>query len=327
MHLIGMVTPRISHVNGYFREFHPCPPLSVIRALGANLDRVGPMGHSQSDWWWIEFIVEREVLTRAQTQKGRGGRSQALDVLAFGTHPDDLEITCGGTLILLAKQGYRVGAVDLTRGELGTRGSAQIRSRETEAANRILKVCVRVNLGLPDGNIEENQENRLRVIRLLRLYRPRLVLAPYWEERHYDHAHASQLVAEAAFYSGLPKMETGQESHRPYRVLFYVSRVGFQPSFVVDISETFAAKMKAIRCYRSQFHRGKSRSGSDEPETLISTPYALEVFETLSRYYGAMIGARYGEPFRMREALELRDPVAFFREFPPNRQAHLFPPR
>jgi len=163
------------------------------------------------------------------------------------------------------------------------------------------------------------------VIRVIRQYRPRLVLAPYWEERHYDHVHASQLVAEAAFYSGLSKIETGQESFRPYRVLYYMGRIGFRPSFVVDISETWDAKMRAIRSYRSQFHQGGEGNELSEPQTLISTPLALEVFETMARYYGAMIGARYGEPFRTREALEIRDLVEFFREFPDSKQAHLFP--
>ena len=249
----------------------------------------------------------------------------SLDVLAVGTHPDDLEIACGGTLILLANRGHRVGAVDLTRGELGTRGSSELRTEETAAANRILKVCMRENLGLPDGDIDNSLENRLRLIRVIRQCRPRLLLAPYWEERHYDHVHASHLVAQAAFQSGLPKIETGQESFRPFRVLFYVSRMAFRPSFVVDISETFEAKMQAIRSYRSQFHNPEQAVLSGEPQTLISTPYALDVLETLCRYYGAMIGARYGEPFLLREPLELLDPVSFFGEFPDTKQAHLFP--
>lgn len=249
---------------------------------------------------------------------------QTLDVLAFGTHPDDLELCCGGTLLLLTNRGYRIGAVDLTRGELGTRGSEKTRAQETTGATELLKLCLRENLGIPDGHIEKSQENLLRVIRVIRQSRPHLVLAPYWEERHYDHVHASHLVAEAAFYSGLPKIETGQESFRPYRVLFYVGRMGFRPSFVVDISETFETKMRAIRSYRSQFHGG-GEEFSDAPQTLISTPLALEVFETMARYYGAMIGARYGEPFWMREALELSDPVAFFRQFPEGKQPHLFP--
>ena len=132
-------------------------------------------------------------------------------------------------------------------------------------------------------------------------------------------------MAQAAFQSGLPKIETGQESFRPFRILFYVSRMAFRPSFVVDISETFEAKMQSIRSYRSQFHNSGEASQPGEPQTLISTPYALEALETLCRYYGAMIGARYGEPFLLREPLELLDPVTFFREFPDTRQAHLFP--
>ncbi len=258
-----------------------------------------------------------------------------MDVLAFGTHPDDLEIACAGTLILLANRGHQVGAVDLTRGELGTRGTEEIRARETAAANRHLKLFVRENLGIPDGRVEKSRENLLKVIRAIRQHRPHLVLAPYWEGRHYDHIHASHLVAEAAFYSGLSKIETGQESFRPFRVLFYVSRVGFHPSFVVDIAETFEAKMQAVRSYRSQFYKdqqsgaggGPATEPETEPETMISTPLALEVLETMSRYYGAMIGARYGEPFLVKEPLEIPDMVSFFRAFPNSKQAHLFPPR
>jgi N-acetylglucosamine malate deacetylase 1 len=249
-----------------------------------------------------------------------------LDVLAVGTHPDDLELTCAGTLILLANRGHRIGGVDLTRGELGTRGSAEIRAKETSAANRILKLSVRESLEIPDGNIANTLENRIRVIRVLRQYRPRLLLAPFWEERHYDHVRASRLVSEAAFQSGLPKIDTGQESFRPYRTLFYAGRISFRPSFVVDISDTFESKMLAIRCYASQFYSSSENSSSKEPDTLLSTPYALEVVETMGRYYGAMIGARYGEPFVLREPLELADPVAFFRQFPFEKQAHLFPP-
>jgi bacillithiol biosynthesis deacetylase BshB1 len=264
------------------------------------------------------------LLSRSFISK-RSRSSKSLDVLAFGTHPDDLEITCGGTLLLLARQGYRVGAADLTRGELGTRGSAAIRARETAAATRILGLSPRVNLGIPDGNIEYNQENLFSVIRLIRQHRPRLVLAPYWEERHYDHVHASRLIAEAAFYSGLPKIDTGQPSHRPFRVLYYVGRIGFRPSFIVDVSSVFREKMRALHCYSSQFHQATPARARKHPETLISTPLAQEVFETLTRYYGAMIGASHGEAFLLREALEIPDPVSFFGQFPDNRQAHLFP--
>jgi bacillithiol biosynthesis deacetylase BshB1 len=249
---------------------------------------------------------------------------QPLDVLAFGTHPDDLELCCGGTLILLAGRGYRIGAVDLTRGELGTRGSADLRAQETASANKILKLHWRENLGIPDGNIERSQENIRRVIQVIREHRPRLVLAPYWEERHFDHVHGSELVSEAAFYSGLPKIDTGQEGFRPYRVLYYMGRINYRPSFVVDVSATFEDKMRALRCYRSQFHNDGA-SGADGPETLISTPYALEVVETMARHYGAMVGARFGEPFRTREVLEISDPVRFFQEFPDGKLPHLFP--
>jgi len=253
------------------------------------------------------------------------GRTAGLDVLAFGTHPDDLEISCGGTLIALARKGYRVGAADLTRGELGTRGTSTLRAKEAAEAAVFLGLSLRVNLGIPDGNIELSQENLMAVIRLIRQHRPRLLLAPYWLERHYDHVHASQLVSEAAFYSGLAKIETGEKNFRPFRVLYYMSRIEFKPSFVVDITDTYEDRMKALQCYRSQFHQEKISSRLKAPETMISTPLALEVFETMTRYYGAMIGARHGEPFVVREALEINDPVAFFGALPDSRQAHLFP--
>jgi N-acetylglucosamine malate deacetylase 1 len=261
----------------------------------------------------------------ARPERNSAEPTSALDVLAFGTHPDDLEISCGGTLIALARKGYRVGAADLTRGELGTRGTATLRAKETAAASRVLGVATRVNLGMPDGNIELTQENITAVIRLIRQTRPRLVLAPYWEERHYDHVHASQLVSEAAFYSGLAKIETGEPSFRPLRILYYMSRIEFKPSFVVDISDVYEKRIKAILCYRSQFHHPRAARRSKQPQTLISTPLALEVFETMTRYYGAMIGARHGEPFVVREALEIDDPVQFFGALPDSRHAHLFP--
>lgn len=269
---------------------------------------------------------------RKQRKPGSGTSSQTVgevQVLAFGTHPDDLEITCGGTLLRMRQSGQRVGAVDLTRGELGTRGSAETRARETAAANRILKLQFRVNLGIPDGNIELSQTNLLTVIRTIRQHRPFLVLAPHWEERHYDHVHASNLISEAAFYSGLAKIDTGQPAWRPFRVLYYLGRVGVRPSFVVDVSDTVADKLKALRCYSTQVDVGKNtRSRAEKravgPATLISTPYAMQVFETLTRYYGAMIGVEHGEPFVVREALELDDPVTYFSGFPADRHAHLF---
>ena len=260
----------------------------------------------------------------ARPRRNPAEPDKGLDVLAFGTHPDDLEISCGGTLRLLSARGYRVGAVDLTRGELGTRGSAETRERESAAASRVMGLAFRENLKLPDGGIEITRENLRAVIQVIRRHRPRLVLAPYWEERHPDHVHASRLVSEAAFYSGLPKIDTGTESFRPFRILYYVSRIEFTPSFVVDITSAFDAKVEAIRCYRTQFHHGRTKAAPGERETLLSTPLAMEVFETISRYYGAMIGTRHGEPFLMRETLEIDDPVEFFRGFPDDRQAHLF---
>ncbi len=236
-----------------------------------------------------------------------------LDILAFAAHPDDIELTCSGTIIKSVKKGYRVGVVDLTRGELGTRGTAEQRKVEAAQAADIMGLSVRENLGLPDGNIEINRENKLKVIRLLRSYRPLLILVPYWRCRHYDHAHCSQLVSEAAFYSGLVKIDTGEPPFRPKRVVYYRCRSEFTPSFVVDITPYFPLKWKAIMAYKSQFSKESTETG------VVDTGYFLETIKNLSRYYGSLIGVEYGEPFIVKEALEVEDPVDFFRNISPER--------
>jgi len=236
-----------------------------------------------------------------------------LDILAFAAHPDDIELTCGGTVIKSVKKGYRVGVVDLTRGELGTRGTAEERDAEAARAADIMGLSVRENLGLSDGNIEVNKENRLKVIRLIRRYRPLIIFVPYWKCRHYDHAHCSQLVSQAAFYSGLVKIETGEPPSRPKRVIYYRCRSEFTPSFVVDITPYFQLKWEAIMAYQSQFSEGTGVPG------VVDTDYFLETIKNISRYYGSLIGVEYGEPFYVNEALEVEDPVEFFRNISPER--------
>lgn len=236
-----------------------------------------------------------------------------LDILAFAAHPDDIELTCSGTIIKSVKKGYRVGAIDLTQGELGTRGTAEQRKVEAAQAGEIMGLSVRENLGLPDGNIEINRENKLKVIRLLRRYRPLIIFVPYWRCRHYDHAHCSQLVSEAAFYSGLVKIETGEPPFRPKRVIYYRCRSEFTPSFVVDITPYFHIKWEAIMAYKSQFSEEAGVPG------VVDTGYFLETIKNISRYYGSLIGVEYGEPFIVKEALEVDDPVDFFRNISPER--------
>ena len=234
-----------------------------------------------------------------------------LDVLAFGAHPDDVELTCAGTVIKLNRKGYSTGVISLTRGELGTRGDSEIRAREFAAAAEIMNVDVHRMLDLPDGNLDSSWDQKLAVIAEIRRLRPRIVMAPYWKDRHPDHEHASNLVREASFLAGLRKIETGQEAHRPHRVLFYPSRYEFKPTFIVDISDVHHVKMQAIQAYESQFHHAsKSRFG--ETETNISHPAFIRAITTRAKQYGSYIGVEFREPFLVREPLRLEDPVSFF---------------
>ncbi len=234
-----------------------------------------------------------------------------LDALAFGAHADDVELACGGTIIKLSAMGYKTGVVTLTRGEMGSRGNAEIRAREFKKSAEIMGLTAHEMLDIPDGRIEATWENKLKVIKEIRARRPKIVFAPYWIERHPDHEHASRLVRESAYLAGLKKVETGQDVFRPYKVIFYQGRFEFQPSFVVDISDVHGQKMKAIRAYKSQFHN-RDRAPSAPEETSISQPEFLDSIEARDKRYGVAIGVKYGEPFLIREALQVDDPVAFF---------------
>ena len=234
-----------------------------------------------------------------------------LDALAFGAHADDVELGCGGTLIKLAGLGRTTGVAVLTRGELATRGSAEIRAREFTDAAGIMGLAARHMLDIPDGRVEGTWENKLKIIGVLRAHRPKIVFAPYWFDRHPDHEQASLLVRDAAYLSGLKKIETGEPPFRPHKVIYYQTRFEFTPSFIVDISGAHEAKMRAVRAYGSQFHS----PGQAEPRgdgTLIGRPEFLEAIETRARHYGAQIGVKFGEPFLVREVLRLDDPVGFF---------------
>jgi len=236
-----------------------------------------------------------------------------LDALVFGAHADDAELSCSGTLIKLAGMGYKTGVVVLTRGETGTRGSAEIRAREFAKAAEVMGLTAHKMLDIPDGRVEVTWENKLKIIAEIRTHRPRIVFAPYWVDRHPDHENASQLVRASAYLAGLKKIETAQEAFRPVKVVFCQSRHEFAPSFVVDITDSHAQKMNAIRAYASQFHRpDQPEIAAAAGETLIGRPEFLDLIEARDRRYGAQIGAKYGEPFLVREALRVDDPVAFF---------------
>jgi bacillithiol biosynthesis deacetylase BshB1 len=228
-----------------------------------------------------------------------------LDVLAFGAHPDDVDMTAGGLLCRLVDSGLRVGIIDLTRGELGTRGTPEIRTLEAQAAGKIIGVKVRECLDMPDGGVANTAKARLAVIRTLRRYRPPLIVIPYWECEHPDHANCGILVREAAYFAGLKKLDTDQERFRPERVIHYMTRYQFEPTFIVPIDEYFERKMEAVRAHASQFYRPDA---VDEDETRISKPGFLDLLALRDRTYGAMIGATYGEPYFMRGSLSIGNP-------------------
>ena len=220
-----------------------------------------------------------------------------LDLLAFGAHPDDIELTCSGTLAKAAKAGYSVGIIDLTEGELGTRGDDWIRAREAKNAAKILG-CARENLRIPDGHIEINKANRLKVIKVIRKYRPTIIFIPHFGERHPDHVHAHHLCREAWFYSGLRKIETTlkgkkQEPWRPDNYFHYMQWQEFEPSIIVDITDVYETRVKSILSHRSQFYNPKSK----QPPTLLSQRSFLDFVETRAKSYGFKIGVKYGEPF------------------------------
>jgi bacillithiol biosynthesis deacetylase BshB1 len=228
-----------------------------------------------------------------------------LDCLAFGPHPDDVELFCGGLLATLAARGYRVGVVDLTRGEKASRGTSETRAAETEAATRALGLAHRENLGLPDTGVHEADAAPL--VEALRRLRPELVVAPYWHERHPDHEAASALVTRALFLAGLRRHGDG-EPHAPRRTLYYPMRHLAEPTIVVDVSAAYARKTAAVRCYASQVE-----ARPEGPATLVGSPLSLTSLEARDAFYGAQIGVAHGEPYVLREAIGLADPVDHFR--------------
>ncbi len=234
-----------------------------------------------------------------------------LGALAFGAHADDVELACGGTLISLAALGHKTGVVVLTRGELATRGNVETRAQEFRKATEIMGLAVHQMLDIPDGQIEPTWINKVKIIEALRAFRPRIVFAPFWVDRHPDHEQTSHLVRQAAYLAGLKKIETGQSAFRPHRVIFYQSRFEFTPSFIVDTSDFHEQKMKAIMTYRSQFY-SKEPAEYEEEDTLIARPEFLDNIETRDKRHGSAIGVKYGEPFLIREAIKLKDPVEFF---------------
>jgi bacillithiol biosynthesis deacetylase BshB1 len=253
------------------------------------------------------MIRSRYILTE------RRENMMKADVLAVGAHPDDIEITCAGTVIKLVQTGKKVAILDLTAGELGTRGSREMRREEAVQAAGLLGVSIRENLGIPDGNIEVNRENLLLLVGRIRSLRPDILLIPYGHDRHPDHEHAHRLCKEAIFYSGLAKIETlsggaPQLPHRPLRFYQFMQWQEFQPSFIVDVSETWERRMSSMRAFKSQFYDPTSA----DPQTVLSTPDFFDFIETRAKFYGSQIGVRYGEPFRSEKPPGVKDLNALF---------------
>ncbi len=229
-----------------------------------------------------------------------------LDVLVFAAHLDDAELSMGGTIVKFTESGFKVGIIDLTQGEMGTRGSVEIRKNEAADAAKILKISVRENLLIPDGDIRISNENINKVVVMMRKYCPGLVFAPYFNDRHPDHIHTSDLIKEAMFVSGLSKAKTfvgenAQAVFRPSKLFYYMQTYTFQPSFIVDITGSFEKKLNSIRAFKTQFHN----PDSNEPETFISKPEFIDFVEARAKYFGFQIGKKFGEPFYSEVNIEL----------------------
>jgi bacillithiol biosynthesis deacetylase BshB1 len=227
-----------------------------------------------------------------------------LDVLAIAAHPDDVEQTCGGTLLRMAGMGYRTGVMDLTAGDMGTRGTPEIRMSEAGEAARILLVSWRGNLRFPDARLDNSIAARMTVAGQIRHLRPRVVVIPYWEARHPDHYRAGELAYEACFLAGLRKLDSESEPHRPFKVIYSSLYANVLPSFIVDISAQFERRMQALFAYASQY--GAQQEGSD------LFPDQAEIRDRLAsiaRFYGNQIGVKYGEPFVVKETMRVDDIV------------------
>lgn len=218
------------------------------------------------------------------------------DILAIAAHRDDVEQTCGGTLLRMAARGLRTAILDLTRGEAGTRGTADDRAREAAEAARLLGVSRREALDLPDGAIENSLENRKKIVRVLRELRPRVVILPYWQARHPDHAIVAALGYEACFLSGLKKIETGSEPQRPFKIVYASLYADMRPSFVVDITPFIEQRHAALMAYKSQYANQDAGSALFVPEEEIRERTFAE-----ARHYGLLAGVKYGEPFVQKE--------------------------
>ncbi len=226
-----------------------------------------------------------------------------LDVLSIAAHRDDIEITCGGTIIKLTDKGKRVGVLDLTQGEMGTKGTAEDREREAAIAADLMGLAWRGNLGLPDANIEVNRENKIEIVKIIRQAKPSLVILPFWRQRHPDHLSANLLGYDACYLAGLTKLEIDGEPYRPRKIIYCSSFRDVKHSFFVDVSDQFQRKLESVRAYKSQF------DGTPQSNEIFKP--GVDIFEYMTvtaRYYGQMLGVEYAEAFSIKENILVDDP-------------------
>ena len=228
-----------------------------------------------------------------------------LDILAIAAHPDDIEQTCGGTLMRMAAMGYRTGALDLTAGDMGTRGTPELRIKESQEAGARMHLAWRGNMYWPDARLENNINARMSLAVEIRNLRPRVVILPYWTGRHPDHYRASEIGYEACFLAGLKKLDEETAPHRPQKIVYSSLYANVTPSFVVDISSEFERRMAALFAYESQY--GEAIEGSD---LFPQQQEIRERLEAIARFYGNLIGVKYGEPFVVKETIRVDDIVA-----------------
>ncbi len=231
-----------------------------------------------------------------------------IDIIAFSAHPDDAEMGCGGLLLKLKDRGYKTGIIDLTRGELSTNGDLKIRAEETEKATQILNLDVRDNLGLEDGNLINNLQSRKKIVGAIRKYRPGMVIIPYKKDRHPDHENAHKLLKDSIFAAGLSRFEPDAKNHRPHIIASYMLHYEFKPSFIVDISDYFKKKMKAVTCYRSQLGNNFKKN----IPTWLTSKYFKDFLSSRDKCYGLKILAQYGEPYRAEYSIRVDNPLKFF---------------
>jgi bacillithiol biosynthesis deacetylase BshB1 len=230
------------------------------------------------------------------------------DAIFFDAHPDDIELSCGGTIVHFVKRGQRVGIIDLTSGEMGTRGTPQTRKREASRSAKILGAAFREQLDFGDGGLRTGRAEELQIIEVVRKYRPAVVFAPWPDERHPDHARAGRVITEASFYAGLRALETGSKAHRPQATIYYMQNYLVPPSFVVDVAKWWKTKMRAVAAFESQFYNPNSK----EPETFIAKKSFLDMIEARGRHFGALIGAEYGEAYVTKQPPKIDDVIAAY---------------